>query len=449
MKKWIIGAVVLAILAGGVVLVLRGGLPRATASGATAESETVLPAVEAASQVVAEAKVVPVQYVALSLPTGGIVAEMPVAEGDSVEAGQVLLQLEAARQAAAVAQAEAGLRSAQARLDQLKAGPRPQEIAAAQAAVEAAQAQLARITEGVRPEEVSAAEAAMASAQASLKKVREGPDEDEVTIAAAELRRAEVVLKQAQWAYDQVAYGAEVGVSPQAAELEQATLDYETALAHYHLAVRGPSEAEVAAARAQLAQAEASLATLRQPASEAEIATAEAEIRRAQAQLDLVQAGARPGEIAAAEAEVAAAEATLAQARAALAETELRAPFAGTVAALDAKVGELIDTGTPVAQVADFSAWQIETDDLTELNVVEISAGDPVTITLDAIPDLELPGRVMRIKAIGENKLGDITYTVVIQPEQQDERLRWNMTSAVSIEPQSTGGLARNRPNTE
>jgi HlyD family secretion protein len=449
MKKWIIAIVALAVLAGGAFLILGGGLPQATASEAVPVAETVLPAVEAASQVVAEAKVVPVQYVALSLPTGGVVAEVLVAEGDNVEAGQVLLRLEAARQAAAVAQAEAGLRSAQARLDQLKAGPRPQEIAAAQAAVEAAQAQLARITEDARPEEVSAAEAAMSSAQASLKKVREGPDEDEITIAAAELRRAEVVLQQAQWAYDQVAYGAEVGASPQAAQLEQATLDYETALATYRLAVRGPSDAEVAAARAQLAQAEASLATLRQGPREAEIAAAEAEIRRAQAQLELVQAGARPEEITAAEAEVAAAEATLAQARAALAETELRAPFAGTVAALDAKVGELVDPGTLVAQVADFSAWQIETDDLTELNVVEISAGDPVTTTLDAIPDLELPGRVVRIKAIGENKLGDITYTVIIQPDQQDQRLRWNMTSAVSIEPQSTDGLAHSRRSIE
>jgi HlyD family secretion protein len=449
MKKWIIAVVALAVLAGGAFLILGGGLPQVTASEAVPVAETVLPAVEAASQVVAEAKVVPVQYVALSLPTGGVVAEVLVAEGDNVEAGQVLLRLEAARQTAVVAQAEAGLRSAQARLDQLKAGPRPQEIAAAQAAVEAAQAQLARITEGARPDEVSAAEAAMASAQVSLEKVLEGPDEDEITVAAAELRRAEVALQQAQWAYDQVAYGAEVGASPQAAQLEQATLDYETALAHYHLAVRGSSEAEVAAARAQLAQAQASLAILRQGPGDGEVAVAGAEIRRAQAQLDLVKAGARPEEIVAAEAEVAAAEATLAQARAALAETELRAPFAGTMAALEAKVGELVDPGTLVVQVADFSAWQIETDDLTELNVVEISAGDPVTITLDAIPGLELAGHVVRVKAIGENKLGDITYTVLIQPDQQDQRLRWNMTSAVSIEPQSADGLAHSRRSIE
>ncbi len=70
-----------------------------------------------------------------------------------------------------------------------------------------------------------------------------------------------------------------------------------------------------------------------------------------------------------------------------------------------------------------------------ELNVVRIHEGDPVTITFDAISDLELAGRILRIEAIGENKMGDITYTAIIQPDRYDERLRWNMTASVVIEP--------------
>jgi HlyD family secretion protein len=222
-------------------------------------------------------------------------------------------------------------------------------------------------------------------------------------------------------------------------------MDYETALANYQLAVRGPTQADIEAARAQLAQAEANLARLLQGASDADVAAAEAEIHRAQAQLDLVKAGARPETIAAAEADVAAAEAGLALAQAALADTELHAPFAGIVAVLDTKVGEQVTPGDPVLQLADFSAWQIETDDLTELSVVGIDIGNPVTITVDAIPNLELPGQVMRIKPIGEDKRGDITYTVIVQPDQADERLRWNMTTAVFIEPSETRQLAETR----
>jgi HlyD family secretion protein len=37
---------------------------------------------------------------------------------------------------------------------------------------------------------------------------------------------------------------------------------------------------------------------------------------------------------------------------------------------------------------------------------------------------------------LGENKRGDIVYTVIVQPERHEERLRWNMTAVVAIEPQ-------------
>jgi HlyD family secretion protein len=97
------------------------------------------------------------------------------------------------------------------------------------------------------------------------------------------------------------------------------------------------------------------------------------------------------------------------------------------------EVGEQVAPGTAVAWLADLSAWEIETDDLTELNVVRVHEEDPVTISFDALPDLKLPGRVTAIKALGENKMGDITYTVTILPDRYDGRLRWNMTASVVI----------------
>ena len=78
---------------------------------------------------------------------------------------------------------------------------------------------------------------------------------------------------------------------------------------------------------------------------------------------------------------------------------------------------------------------QIETDDLTELDVVRVRDGAPATVTFDALPGLSLTGKLLRVKPLGENKQGDMTYTVVIQPDRLDGRLRWNMTAAVAIEP--------------
>ncbi len=391
------------------------------------------PATQPGAGVVAEAVVLPVEYATLSLPASGIVAEILVEEGGPVAAGQAILRLQDVHQQAAVVQAEAALASARARLATLEAGPRSQEIASAQAGLDAAQARLARLKEGARPEEIAAARASLRAAQASLDRLFEGPDELMRIAAEADLANAEAALRLAQAAYDPVAGRSDVAMLPQSLELQQATNRYEAARARYDALFAEPKADVVAQARAHVEQAQASLDRLLVPVTANEIAEAEAMVRQAQAQLDLLKAGAREQEIAAAKAAVAEAEAGLQQAQASLADTELRAPFAGTLAALHVKAGEPVAAGYPVAELADLSSWQVETDDLTELDVVYVGEGDPVTVTFDALPGLDLPGTVVRVKPIGQEKLGDITYTVVVQLDEQDARLRWNMTAVVAV----------------
>ena len=116
------------------------------------------------------------------------------------------------------------------------------------------------------------------------------------------------------------------------------------------------------------------------------------------------------------------------------AQEEVRAPFGGTVAALDARVGEQALPGVALVQLADMSVWEIETEDLTELAIADVAVGAPVTVTFDALPDLTLTGKVARIRSYGERRQGDIVYTVGIALDKQDPRLRWNMTAAVAIQ---------------
>jgi energy-coupling factor transporter ATP-binding protein EcfA2 len=172
------------------------------------------------------------------------------------------------------------------------------------------------------------------------------------------------------------------------------------------------------------------------PTSGEEIDVAAAEVRRAQAQLALLQAGTRPETIAVAESDVAVAKANLKQAQEALVQTELRAPFAGIVAAIVPTMHEFVASGSAFVRLADISAWEIETTDLSDLGVARVREGDPVEITFDGIPGLELTGRVMRIQGFGESKQGDIVYKVTIKPDRQDPRFRWNMTASVTITPQ-------------
>ncbi len=426
---WVAGLLVLSSCIGG----------RAATQPPAGSAPTPLPPVKADNRVVADGRVVPVLSADLSLSTGGIVAEVFVSEGDQVAPGQLLLRLQAARQLAAVAQAEADVRRAQARLELVKASARDPEIEAARAAVDAAQARVDSLAQGPRPEELAAAEAALAAAQAALAAASSGASREQIAAAQAELANAEASLRQAQALYDRVASAPDIGLRPEALQLERATNAYNAAKARYEELTRGPNPAEIASARAQVARAQAELDALKAPPRPSDLAAAQAELRRAQAQLDLLLAGPQPEEVQVAEADVAAAQAALAQARALLSEVELRAPFAGTVAALEVGVGQQATPGVPLVRLADFSGWLIETRDLTELRVVNIKEGDRASISVDALPGLTLTGRVLRIRTIGESRQGDITYTVLVKPDSLDPRLRWNMTAKVTIQPGGGG----------
>jgi multidrug resistance efflux pump len=346
----------------------------------TPTAATPVKGMQAGGRIVAEGRVTPVKGAALSFSIGGIVAQVPVALGEPVEAGQVLAQLDTRQLELQLAQAEANLAVAQAKLNQLSHVPSAEELAAAQANLTSAQAAYDELLH---------------------------PDPNDMAMVKSDLEKTKAALDQAQAAYDQIggASNPNIGMLPQSLQLQQATLDYQKALAAYN-AKLSPTNAQIQQALAAVQNAKDQLAKL-QPSADNRAAL-QASVNAAQAARDL------------------AAEQ--------LKNAKLVAPFAGTVMTLDIGAGEYAAPGAVVLRLADTSAWQIETTDLTELNIVQVSEGTPVTMTFDAIPGLELPGQVTKIRAYGESKLGDIVYTVIITPDQQDERLRWNMTAKVSIE---------------
>ncbi len=423
--------IVLAVVAGSVPF-LKSDMAVAQEQDGEGAPESIAPVPEP-YKVIAEAAVVPERHAALSLLASGTVGTVLVGEGDVVEEGQLILRLRDAHQRAALAQAEAALARARAQLAALEAGPRIQEIAVAQSSLDAARARLGRLEESARSEDLASARASLAAAEATLEGLFDGPDRHLRIAAEADLANAEAVVHQAQAAYDQVASRADVAMLPQSLALQQATNNYIAAKARYELLLADPDAEVVASARAAVMQAQAHLAKVLTPATDSELAEASAFVQQAQAQLELVLAGVRQEEIVIAEAVVAEAEAAVQQARIALADTELRAPFTGTIADCSVKAGEQVVAGVPIVELADFSGLQVETDDLTELDVVRVQEGDEVLVTFDALDGIEVTGTVVSIESIGREKLGDITYTVVVRLDKQDSRLRWNMTAVVTI----------------
>jgi multidrug resistance efflux pump len=118
----------------------------------------------------------------------------------------------------------------------------------------------------------------------------------------------------------------------------------------------------------------------------------------------------------------------------ALATAEIRAPFSGTVTQLDLEVGEAARAGIAAATLADFSGWIVKTTDLTEIDVVSVEDGMPVSVILDSLPDTQFGGSVLHIALGYSDRQGDIVYPVEVLLNSSHPGFRWGMTAEVTFE---------------
>lgn len=363
-------------------------------SGQQAQS-TPLPVVTQEPGVISEGKLAPLQYVNLSFTMGGKVDTLEVAEGDTVKAGQVIAQLDQREQlAAAVDSAQLELINAQQALKDLQdnAGVATanalQKVADQRDAVRSAQRYVDNLIAGGKPVDVNSAQANVVILKDRLDKAwddykpyQNKPEDD--------VKRAQFLAR------------------------------YTDAQRNYDNAVR-------------------LLNNLQGPAADIDMAIAQANLSLAQASLALaeqdyekVKNGPDPDSLASAQAREKAAETGLVAAKAALANRQLVAPFDGTIAQLNLKVGEQAAPGVTAIVLADFSGWIVETDDLTENEVPNVQVGQSADVTFDALPELSLKGKVQSISDVHTDKSGDVTYTTKVALAESDARLRWGMTSVV------------------
>jgi HlyD family secretion protein len=467
-RRWIAGLAVLLSLAVGAVLLVR---PWESAAPeeivASQDTEDGGPLAEPGrsarpATVFAEGRLVPLRQTNLAFETGGRLEEALVTEGDEVAAGAPLLRLDASdaeiavRQAgAALAQSEANLAAARARVLSARAGQRT-----AQLAVEAAGAELDVVSARPREEVIATAEGAVAEANATVAQAAGERD------AALETNSAEIAAAEARLVAAEATLFA-VRIANEPLLQDEETAEEERIQAQLRLNAAG---AEVAAAQAELSRAQAGATDAEERAAVNAVTTAAARRDVAEAQLALLASGARQEEIAVVQEKVRQAESAAAQAEisVSLAETAVRqaeadvaiarsrlsaaqtarekltltAPFAGTVAAVHLKEEQTATAGMPAVTLADFSSWQVETTDLTELDVAQVSEGQPVQVTVDAFPGARLTGTITAIAAApqatgtGLPGLGDdVTYAVTVALEETAGlALRWGMTAFVTAE---------------
>ena len=366
------------ILLSAFTLTACGGL-----GGAAPQVPTAIPPVASDFDIVAEGRVVPRESVQLSFLSSGQVDEVLVKEGDEVKAGQVVARLGNREQMEAnIANAETEALAAQQALDKLNEDVTLVKVEAVRALAQAnrqvrdAQYQLDNFTTPSNQKKLSALEGVVAM---------------------------EALLDQARLAFQPYKYyPSEDDTREDLKEkLDQAQSDYNTSIKRL----------------------------------EYETALEEAQSRLDDALVNYqeLQLGPDPDALAAAEARLNSTRANLEASKASRKNMDLISTIDGTVVDQSLIAGQTITAGQPVVTVADLSEMFVETDDLTELEVVDISIGQSTLVEPDAIPGLELPGSVDSIGEVFVEKRGDITYTARIRLDDVDPRLRWGMTVLVTF----------------
>lgn len=141
-------------------------------------------------------------------------------------------------------------------------------------------------------------------------------------------------------------------------------------------------------------------------------------------------------QINAAKAQISQYQATLKTALTNLGYTKIIAPVDGTV------ISREIDLGSPVAAsfqapelftiAQDLTKMQIEVS-VSEADIGRVEEGQDVTYTLDGYPDSTFTGKVTQVRLSPTTESNVVTYTVIVDVNNEDLKLKPGMTANLSI----------------
>jgi HlyD family secretion protein len=315
----------------------------------------------------------------------GTISSLTADYNSVVKKGQVIAQLDPAVSKAQVDQARANLQQAQASLQQARAA-----VANSRAGVTDAKAKAQAAASTAQNNQ-----AGVVGARANLAVLKAQQDD-----AMSLLKQQESLVKS--------------GIIAQR-DLDVAQTAYQTAKAKYDQGV------------AQLNQAILS----EQMATSSGIAQSQAQVQQSQAGVEQSQA-----QVQAAEAQVQQAAAALQLAEVNLAHTTITSPIDGIVVSRDVNVGQTV--------AASLSAPTLFTiaNDLTKMQVIAnidqadiglVENAKSVKFSVDAFPGKDFDGKIQQMRLNPQNVQNVVTYNVVIDVNNPEQKLKPGMTANLTI----------------
>lgn len=197
---------------------------------------------------------------------------------------------------------------------------------------------------------------------------------------------------------------AQAGIAAQQANLDNSRQSLRSGQAQIRL-----QDAAVVSARASLQRAQADMRRINDLVGEGSVSLrerdqalaalrqAEAAVQQAMAQRAIAVEQARSVTVGrgALEAQVANADATRELAQIDLSRTEIRAPRAGRLSEISARVGQLVSGGTQLMYLVPDDLWVVA--NFKETQVAKMRTGQRVTLKVDALSGAVLTGRVQNI----------------------------------------------------
>lgn len=130
-------------------------------------------------------------------------------------------------------------------------------------------------------------------------------------------------------------------------------------------------------------------------------------------------------------------EAQLKQAEVDLERAKIVAPVNGTVISRTIDVGQTVAASLQAPELfkiaQDLRRIRIEAQ-VNEADVGAVAEGNPCTFTVDAYPDRTFEGKVTQVRLAATELNNVVTYTVIIEANNDDRRLFPGMTANVQIE---------------
>ncbi len=307
----------------------------------------------------------------------------------------------------ALAKAELDLETAQAQLAEAEQS-HADDLARAQLKLELTQAQLD-------------AGSAEARSQLSIKhqqlaRLRAQDPAPKKAKAEAEQEQARLRRDQAQAAYDAIAWRGDVGASVEAAQLQQAALDYQKAQANYDLALQtiNTHSNDLAIAQQEVAQAQLELDPLQDPDLNTSLEQA---VALAQLELDILARGVEPD----LERQVVAAQFQIGDFEAQIAEARILAPISGEIISLSITPGRAVEAYKAVIIVADPADLELSAE-LSAEQMGDLNEGMAVKLVPINYPGQTISGLVRQLpypygSGGGSQSLDDADTATRITPD--------------------------------